>query len=66
MKKVLMLLFLVLTTFLFAREQKILKNHTSESFNPTSHLSREEIKEEVAEDAITHKELLDFVYNRYY
>ncbi len=25
-----------------------------------------EIKEEVAEDAVTHKEMLDFVYNRYY
>ena len=43
MKKMSTLLLLVSITFLFAREQKILKNHTSETFNPTSPSNREEI-----------------------
>ena len=38
-----MLLFLVLTTFLFAREKQILRNDSSEPFNPTNPSSREEI-----------------------
>ena len=43
MKRMLMLLFLVSMTFLFARERQILRNHTSEPFAPTPASSREEI-----------------------
>jgi hypothetical protein len=43
MKRMLMLLFLIPMTLLFARERQIVKNHESEPFNPTSPSAREEI-----------------------
>ena len=43
MKRMLVLLFLVSTTFLFARERQLLRNDSTESFVPTSPSSREEI-----------------------
>ena len=43
MKRMFMLLFLVTTTFLFARERQLLRNDASEPFTPTSPSSREEI-----------------------
>ena len=39
----LILLLLIPITFIFAREQKILRNHSSETFNPTPSADREEI-----------------------
>ena len=43
MKRMLLILFLIPMTFLFAREQKVLRNHSLESFNPTPPSNREEI-----------------------
>ena len=45
--------------------QRDLHNFKLEDIGKLIHTTCKEIKEEVAEDAITHKELLDFVYNRY-
>ncbi|SVB46297.1 uncharacterized protein METZ01_LOCUS199151, partial [marine metagenome] len=46
--------------------QRDLHNFKLEKTGKLIHSICNEVKNEVAEDAITHKELLDFVYNRYY
>ena len=43
----------------------LLHNFKLEKTGKVIHTICNEIKNEVAKDAITHKELLDFVYNRY-
>jgi hypothetical protein len=46
--------------------QRDLRNFKLDKIGKLINSICKEIKEEVAEDAVTHKEMLDFVYNRYY